>query len=98
MTGGSGTVKINVVIGLTKVETRQIGNESDVLRIYNTGTATFFIYGAICHSILSLPVNRPFSILPGERLCQLQDNLRLIKVIMIDEVSIIGKKCCILLT
>ena len=37
-------------------------------------------------------MNRPFSILPGERLCQLQDNLRLIKVIIIDEVSIIGKR------
>ena len=57
-----------------------------------TGTAKFVISGTICHSIFSLPVNHPFNLLSGESLHQLQDNLRIIKVIIIDEVSILGKK------
>ena len=63
-----------------------------------TGTAAFVISEATCHSILSLPVNCPFNILSGERLCQFQDNLQLIKVIIIDEVSTLGKKYFISLT
>ena len=75
-----------------------MGNGSAVLRMSTTGTAAFVVSEATCHSILSLPVNLPFNLLSGERLLQLQDNLRLIKFIIIYEVSIIGKKCCILLT
>ena len=57
-----------------------------------TGAAVFVVSGATCHSILSLPVNRPFNLLSGERLCQLQDNLRIIKVIIMGEVSKLGGK------
>ena len=69
-----------------------MGNESDVLRMGTTGTAAFLISGATCHSILILPVNHPFNILSGERLRQLQENIRLIKGSIVDEVSMLGKK------
>ena len=54
----------------------------------NNGTAVFFISVATFHSILSLY----FNILSGERLRQLQDNLRLVKVIIIYEISMLGEK------
>ena len=63
-----------------------------MLRICTTRTAAFFISGATRHSILSLPVNFSFNILSDERLCLLQDNIRLIRVIIIDEVSMLGKQ------
>ena len=57
-----------------------------------TGTAVIFISGSTGHSILSLPINSPLNLISGKRLRQLQDNIRLIEVITIDELSMLGKK------
>ena len=65
ITGVPETGKITVVKGVTKVVNQAMGNDSAVLRMDNTGTAEFFISEATCHSILILPENLPFNILPG---------------------------------
>ena len=92
ITGGPGTGKSTVVKGITKVVNNMTYRaESAVLRMGTTGTAAFVISGATCHSILYLPVNRAFADLTGRKLRELQDNLQDIKVIIIDEVSMLGK-------
>ena len=92
ITGVLGTGESTVVKRLTKVVNQAMGNENDILRMGTTGTSVFATSGATYHSILNLPVNHPFIILSGQGIFQLQENLWIVKVIIIDEVSMIGKK------
>ena len=50
------------------------------------------ISDATSHSILSLPINCPFQDLKGFKLKSLQDHLDEIILIIIDEISMMGKK------
>ena len=57
-----------------------------------TGTAAFVIGGATVHSVLRLPINRPMAPLRGQALRRLQQSLRDTKVIVVDEVSMMGRR------
>ena len=87
ITDGPVKRKINVVKGVTIFLNQAMYNESAVIQMGTTGTSVFVISGATCHLILSLPVNIPFNLPSGERLLKLQDNIWIIKVIIIYEVS-----------
>ena len=63
-----------------------------VLKLGTTGTAAFVICGSTCHSKLFLPINRNYTPLKGASLKRLQDTFKNIKVIIIDEVSMMGKR------
>ena len=56
-----------------------------------TGTAAFVIGGVTCHSILYLPFNIPFTNFSGISLTKLQERLKLVKVIIINEVCMMEK-------
>lgn len=57
-----------------------------------TGVASFIIDGKTLHSLLHLPTKGEFKELEGKRLCQLQDELSDIAYIIIDEISMVGRK------
>ena len=57
-----------------------------------TGVAAFNIAGHTLHSLLSLPTKSDFKDLEGDRLNQLQQSLSAIKYIIIDEMSMVGRK------
>ena len=63
-----------------------------VLKLGTTGTAAFVICGSTCHSKLFLPIRRLYTPLKGNDLKSLQETFRNFKVIIIDEVSMMGKK------
>ena len=92
ITGGPETGESTVVKLVKQIVNQAMGNDRSVLWMVNKGTAVFVISRDKCHSILGLPVNLPFNLLSGWRLRQLQENLRLIRVIIIDEVSMLEKK------
>lgn len=60
-----------------------------------TGTAAFLIKGTTLHSCFKLPVNVRFSddlpLLQGPNLHQLQDKFKNTEILMIDEMSMVGK-------
>ena len=62
-----------------------------VLRLGTIGTTAFVIAGATCHSTLHLPINRKFQPLQGSALRNLQEPFSGEKVIIIDEVSMMGR-------
>ena len=57
-----------------------------------TGVAAFNVEGHTLHSLLSLPVRGDFKDLEGERLNKLQQSFLHIKYIIIDEMSMVGRK------
>ena len=57
-----------------------------------TGVAAFNIEGLTLHSLLSLPTRGDFKDLEGERLTKLQQSFSGIKYIIIDEMSMVGRK------
>ena len=57
-----------------------------------TGIAAFNIDGQTLHSLFSLPTKTDFKNLEGDRLHQLQQYFATIKYIIIDEMSMIGRK------
>ena len=57
-----------------------------------TGVAAFNVDGHTLHSLLSLPTRGEFKDLEGERLKKLQQSFSNIKYIIIDEMSMVGKK------
>ena len=57
-----------------------------------TGVAAFNIEGHTLHSLLSLPVKGDYKDLEGERLHQLQQSLAGIDYLIIDEMSMVGRK------
>lgn len=57
-----------------------------------TGVAAFNVQGYTLHSLLHLPTKGEFKNLEGEQLQQLQDSLAGVKYIIIDEMSMVGRK------
>ena len=57
-----------------------------------TGVAAFNVDGHTLHSLLSLPTRSDFKDLEGERLNKLQQSFSDIKYIIIDEMSMVGRK------
>ena len=57
-----------------------------------TGVAALNIAGHTLHSLLSLPTKSDFKDLEGDRLNQLQQSLSAITYIIIDEMSMVGRK------
>ena len=57
-----------------------------------TGVAAFNIDGHTLHSLLSLPTGGEFKDLEGERLTKLQQSFSEIKYLIIDEMSMVGRK------
>ena len=57
-----------------------------------TGVAAFNIEGHTLHSLLSLPTRGEFKDLEGERLTKLQQSFSEVKYIIIDEMSMVGRK------
>ena len=66
---------------------------SDTLKVAApTGVASFIIDGTTLHSLLHLPTRGEFKELEGNRLLQLQQVMSTIKYIIIDEMSMVGRK------
>ena len=57
-----------------------------------TGVAAFNVNGHTLHSLLSLPVRGEFKDLEGERLNKLQQSFSVVRYIIIDEMSMVGRK------
>ena len=57
-----------------------------------TGVAAFNINGHTLHSLLSLPIRGEFKDLEGERLKKLQQAFSEVKYLIIDEMSMVGRK------
>ena len=57
-----------------------------------TGVAAFNIDGNTLHSLLSLPTKGEFNDLQGEHLKRLQQSLESVQYIIIDEMSMVGRK------
>ena len=57
-----------------------------------TGVAAFNVDGHTLHSLLSLPTRGDFKDLEGERLNKLQQSFSDIKYVIIDEMSMVGRK------
>ena len=57
-----------------------------------TGVAAFNVDGHTLHSLLSLPVRGEFKDLEGERLNKLQQSFSKVRYIIIDEMSMVGRK------
>ena len=57
-----------------------------------TGVAAFNIDGQTLHSLLSLPTRAEFKDLEGERLTKLQQAFSEVKYLIIDEMSMVGRK------
>ena len=92
ITGGTGTVNITVIKAVTKVENNPVGNQDSVLRLGTTGKYAFVISGDTCHSVLILPAHITFAQLNGQQLTDIQNFLHPFKIIIIDEMSMMGKQ------
>ena len=57
-----------------------------------TGVAAFNVEGHTLHSLLSLPIRGEFRDLEGERLNKLQQSFSNVRYIIIDEMSMVGRK------
>ena len=68
------------------------GHPDPVLRAAPTGVAAYNIHGSMLHQLLSLPVNRPWYELGGEKLAAMQVEFRRCKLLIIDEKSMIEFK------
>ena len=69
--GPPGSVKTTTIHSITKMVDDLL--HGYVLRLGTTGTAAFFIAGAICHSTLRIPINRQFRPLQVYALRNLQE-------------------------
>ena len=69
VTGDPGTGKSTVIKSmcsrLNDIYSNTNAVQRTALRMGTTGTADFFIGGVTCHSVLYIPVNRPFTPLSG---------------------------------
>ena len=89
---GPGTGKSAVVKAMTNIVNETVQNITSVIRLGTTGTASFVISGVNYHSVLCLPINSPFNNLNGAKLQHPQQSLDGINLIIIDEISMTGKK------
>ena len=88
--GTPGSGNITTIHPITKMVDNLL--HGSLLRLGKTGTAAFVVAGATCHSTLHLPINRQFRLLQGSLLCNLQASFPGKKVIIINEVSMMGRK------
>ena len=81
------------LIGCIKhaMEIGSIPNNNPLLLLAPTGVAAFNISGSTIHSALHIPI-RDMINLQGLRLITLQQEMRHIRYILIDEMSFIGRK------
>ena len=57
-----------------------------------TGGAAYNVHGYILHSLLGIPINGDFRDLEGQRLSILQESLAGVDYLIIDEMSMVGRK------
>ena len=88
--GPPGSGKITAIHSITKMVDNIL--HDSVLSLRTTGADSFVVSGATCHSTLRLVINRQFQPLQGSALCNLQEHFSGGKVIIINEVSMMGRK------
>ena len=84
------TGKSKFIKDVTKVLNTK--NANSVLMLGTTGTAPFIISGATAHLVLGLPLNRNFFPLQEILLWKIQQHLQPYKIIVINEMSMMGLK------
>ena len=57
-----------------------------------TGVAVYNVHGLTLHSLLSIPVRGEFRDMEGQRLHTLQESLTGVRYIVLDEMSMVGRK------
>ena len=57
-----------------------------------TGVAAYNVHGHTLHSLLSIPVRGEFRDMEGQRLHTLQESLAGVRYIVLDEMSMVGRK------
>ena len=99
LSGGAGVGKSTVTNALYEALTRYLNSipgenpdEVKVVKVAPTGKAAFNINGNTLHSAFKIPANRGFQYctLDADRLNTIRTQLRKLKVIFIDEVSMVG--------
>src|ERR1044072_3260901 len=70
------------------------GSKSPIFVLASTGVAAFNINGMTIHSTLSIPIitNNKYLDIKGERLKLLQERLKSVSYIIIDEKSMVGRR------
>ena len=66
--------------------------KNKVLIAAPTGIAAFNVDGATIYSLLSLPAKGEFWPLEGQNLLKLQEKWKAVKYLIIDEMSMVGRK------
>ena len=99
LSGGAGVGKSTVTSALYEALTRYLNSipgenpdEAKVLKVAATGKAAFNTNGNTLHSAFKIPANRGFQYytLETDRLNTIRAQLRKLKVIFIDEISMVG--------
>ena len=93
LTGGPGTGKSLLINAISSHCLER--HNTKVLRLATTGPAAFGIGGSTVHSVLSLPINCAYKPLKGSHLQMKQVRLKDTRVIILDEVSMLGAKTLI---
>ena len=91
--GTAGSGKTHVIKCFKKVIVRELGIDEAKRRVAfaaPTGTAAFNIRGSTIHALLSLPVNKAFEELKGEKLKELEERLGSLWILVLDERSMLG--------
>jgi hypothetical protein len=99
LSGGAGVGKSWVTNALYEAVTKYLNHvvgenpdEAKVIKLAPTGKAAYNIRGNTVHSGLQLPVNKGFHYIPldNDRLNTIRSKLRKLKVVLIDEISMVG--------
>ena len=86
VTGTAGTGKSYLIHCLRPLQQHQ------VMVAAPTGVAAINIDGRILHSLLRLPTRGEFKDMEGEKLTKLQQAFSQVKYLIIDEMSMVGRK------
>ena len=89
--GGPGTRKSTVGKAVVNIINRTVQDSTSLPCLGITGTADFVMSWAPLPLFGGLPNNRPYNNLNGSKLQNLQQSLDGIKLIIIDEISMMGK-------
>ena len=89
--GVPGTRKSTVVKAVTNILNETVENSTSVVHVGMAGTVDIVISGATYRSVLGIPVNSPFKKLNGAKRQHLRERLDGIKLIIIDEITMMGK-------
>ena len=99
LTGGAGCGKSHLVRAIVQTTTRMLSrdhqhNDQHVLVCAPTGSAAYQISGHTLHAAFLLPINQrktdDYIPLSGERLANVKEALGSVKLLIIDEVSMVG--------